>query len=105
MSIAFQYFVEWHVTNQLDAHLTFEVARFQFSRGAASECFKGGFMKRLQGKVAVVTGGNSGIGLASAQRLKEEGASVGVTGRSKKTLDEGGKMLGSDVLAIHADVS
>ena len=45
-------------------------------------------MKRLQGKVAVVTGGNSGIGLASAQRLKEEGAKVAITGRSQKTLDE-----------------
>jgi len=51
-------------------------------------------MKRLQGKVAVVTGGNSGIGLASAQRLKEEGASVVITGRSKKTLDESGETAG-----------
>ena len=62
-------------------------------------------MKRLQGKVAVVTGGNSGIGLASAQRLKEEGASVVITGRSKKTIDEAVKLLGSDVLAIQSDVS
>jgi NAD(P)-dependent dehydrogenase (short-subunit alcohol dehydrogenase family) len=62
-------------------------------------------MKRLQGKVAVVTGGNSGIGLASAQRLKEEGASVVITGRSKKTLDEAVKLLGGDVLAIQSDVS
>ena len=62
-------------------------------------------MKRLQGKVAVVTGGNSGIGLASAQRLKEEGASVVITGRSKKTLDEAVKLLGIDVLAIQSDVS
>jgi NAD(P)-dependent dehydrogenase (short-subunit alcohol dehydrogenase family) len=62
-------------------------------------------MKRLQGKVAVVTGGNSGIGLASAQRLKEEGASVVITGRSEKTLNEAVRLLGSDVLAIKADVS
>ncbi len=62
-------------------------------------------MKRLQGKVAVVTGGNSGIGLASAQRLKEEGAKVAITGRSQKTLDEAVKLLGSDILAIQSDVS
>jgi NAD(P)-dependent dehydrogenase (short-subunit alcohol dehydrogenase family) len=62
-------------------------------------------MKRLQGKVAVVTGGNSGIGLASAQRLKEEGAKVAITGRSQKTLDEAVKLLGNDVLAFQSDVS
>ena len=62
-------------------------------------------MKRLQGKVAVITGGNSGIGLASAQRLKEEGAKVAVTGRSQKSLDEAVKLLGSDILAIQSDVS
>jgi NAD(P)-dependent dehydrogenase (short-subunit alcohol dehydrogenase family) len=62
-------------------------------------------MKRLQGKVAVITGGNSGIGLASAQRLKEEGAKVAITGRSQKTLDEAVKLLGSDILAIQSDVS
>src|ERR1700740_1327349 len=45
-------------------------------------------MKRLEGKVAVVTGGNSGIGLATAKRLREEGAHVVIAGRSQKTLDE-----------------
>jgi len=62
-------------------------------------------MKRLEGKVAVVTGGNSGIGLASAKRLLEEGARVAIAGRSQKTLDEAAKALGKDVLAIQADVS
>jgi NAD(P)-dependent dehydrogenase (short-subunit alcohol dehydrogenase family) len=62
-------------------------------------------MKRLQGKVAVVTGGNSGIGLASAKRLLEEGAKVVIAGRSQKTLDDAAKALGSGVLAIQADVS
>jgi NAD(P)-dependent dehydrogenase (short-subunit alcohol dehydrogenase family) len=62
-------------------------------------------MKRLEGKVAVVTGGNSGIGLASAKRLKEEGARVAIAGRSQKTLDEAAKAFGKDVLAIQADVS
>jgi NAD(P)-dependent dehydrogenase (short-subunit alcohol dehydrogenase family) len=65
----------------------------------------GGIMKRLEGKVAVITGGNSGIGLASAQRLKEEGARVAITGRSQKTLDEAVKLLGNDILAIKSDVS
>ena len=62
-------------------------------------------MKRLQGKVAVITGGNSGIGLATAKRLKDEGAKVAITGRSQKTLDEAVKALGDDVLAIQSDVS
>jgi NAD(P)-dependent dehydrogenase (short-subunit alcohol dehydrogenase family) len=62
-------------------------------------------MKRLTGKVAVVTGGNSGIGLASAKRLLDEGAKVAIAGRSQKTLDEAAKSLGNDVLAIQADVS
>lgn len=51
-------------------------------------------LNRLEGKVAVVTGGNSGIGLAAAKRLKDEGARVAISGRSKKTLDEAVKILG-----------
>ncbi len=53
-------------------------------------------MKRLEGKVAVVTGGNSGIGLASAKRLAEEGARVAISGRSQKTLDEAVKVIGPE---------
>jgi NAD(P)-dependent dehydrogenase (short-subunit alcohol dehydrogenase family) len=62
-------------------------------------------MKRLEGKVAVVTGGNSGIGLASAKRLQDEGARVAIAGRSQKTLDEAAKVLGKDVLIVQADVA
>lgn len=62
-------------------------------------------MKRLQGKVAVVTGGNSGIGLATAQRFLEEGAKVAISGRNQKTLDEAVQKLGKDVLAIKADTA
>src|SRR5260221_5661496 len=62
-------------------------------------------MKRLEGKVAVVTGGNSGIGLASAKRLQEEGARVAIVGRSKKTLDEAVRTIGNGVLAVQADLS
>ena len=62
-------------------------------------------MKRLDGKVAVVTGGNSGIGLATAKRLQEEGARVAISGRSKKTLDEAVKTIGNGVVAVQADVA
>ncbi len=62
-------------------------------------------MKRLEGKVAVVTGGNSGIGLATARRLQEEGARVAIAGRNKKTLDEAVKTIGNGVVAVQADVS
>src|SRR5258708_17278136 len=62
-------------------------------------------MKRLEGKVAVVTGGNSGIGLASAKRLQEEGARVAIAGRRKKMLDEAVKTIGNGVVAIQTDVA
>src|SRR5437879_5352493 len=62
-------------------------------------------MKRFEGKVAVVTGGNSGIGLATAKRLQEEGARVAIAGRSKKTLDEAVKAIGNGVVAVQADVA
>ncbi|MGH9516633.1 MAG: SDR family oxidoreductase [Terriglobales bacterium] len=62
-------------------------------------------MKRLEGKVAVVTGGNSGIGLATAKRLKEEGARLAISGRSRETLDQAAKELGKDTLVVQADVS
>src|ERR1700751_2944881 len=62
-------------------------------------------MARLDGKVAVGTGGNSGIGLATAKRLQQEGARVAISGRSKKTLDEAVKAIGNGVLAVQADVA
>jgi NAD(P)-dependent dehydrogenase (short-subunit alcohol dehydrogenase family) len=62
-------------------------------------------MKRFEGKVAVVTGGNSGIGLATAKRFQEEGARVAIAGRSKKTLDEAVKIIGNGVLAVQTDVA
>jgi NAD(P)-dependent dehydrogenase (short-subunit alcohol dehydrogenase family) len=61
-------------------------------------------MKRLEGKVAVVTGGNSGIGLAAAKRFHDEGARVAISGRNRKTLDEATAQLGKDALAVQADV-
>jgi NAD(P)-dependent dehydrogenase (short-subunit alcohol dehydrogenase family) len=62
-------------------------------------------MKRFAGKVAVVTGGNSGIGLATAKRLHDEGAKVAISGRSQKTLDEAVKTIGPDVVAVKSDVA
>ena len=62
-------------------------------------------MQRLEGKIAVVTGGNSGIGLATAQRFLEEGAKVAISGRNEKTLADALKKLGKDVLAVQADTA
>jgi len=62
-------------------------------------------MKRLEGKVAVVTGGNSGIGLATAKRFQEEGARVAIFGRSRKTLDEAVKTIGNGVVAVQGDIA
>ena len=62
-------------------------------------------MKRLEGKVAVVTGGNSGIGLATAKRFHEEGARVAITGRDRKTLSEAVNTIGNGVVALQSDVA
>src|SRR5262245_59525022 len=62
-------------------------------------------MKRFEGKVAVITGGTSGIGFATAQRLHDEGANVAISGRSQKTLDDAVKLIGNGLLAIKADVA
>lgn len=61
-------------------------------------------MSRLQGKVAVITGGNSGIGLATAKRFVEEGAYVFITGRRQAELDKAVKEIGRNVTAVQGDV-
>ena len=61
--------------------------------------------KRFANKVAVVTGGNSGIGLAAARAYLREGAQVAITGRSDTTLKAAQKKLGADALVIKADMS
>ena len=60
---------------------------------------------RLAGKTALITGGNSGIGLATARLFLAEGAQVAITGRNPKTLDVANKDLGTRVLAVQADVT
>lgn len=59
--------------------------------------------KRFQGKVAVVTGGNSGIGLGVAKAYAQEGAQVAITGRNEKTLEAAAKEIGDGTLAIQSD--
>jgi NAD(P)-dependent dehydrogenase (short-subunit alcohol dehydrogenase family) len=59
---------------------------------------------RLKGKVAVITGGNSGIGLATAKEFVANGAKVTIFGRSQKTLQQAADTLGDDVMAVQGDV-
>ncbi|MDX2241004.1 MAG: SDR family oxidoreductase [Leptolyngbyaceae cyanobacterium bins.302] len=60
---------------------------------------------KLAGKKALITGGNSGIGFATAQLFIREGAEVAITGRDQKTLDAAIEELGSNVVAYRADVT
>jgi NAD(P)-dependent dehydrogenase (short-subunit alcohol dehydrogenase family) len=62
-------------------------------------------MGKLEGKVAVITGGSSGMALASAKRFVEEGAYVFITGRRQEQLDEAVKLIGRNVTGVRGDVS
>ena len=62
-------------------------------------------MSRFHNKVVVITGGNSGIGLATAKRFAAEGAKVVISGRSEATLEQAKKELGGEALAVRADVA
>jgi len=62
-------------------------------------------MKKLQDKVAVITGGTTGIGQAAARLFHEQGARVYITGRNEKTLAEAQKNLPADIVAIRSDAS
>src|SRR6201993_883381 len=62
-------------------------------------------MGKLQGKVALITGGNSGIGLATAKQFVKEGAYVYITGRRERELTAAVREIGEDVTSIQGDVS
>jgi NAD(P)-dependent dehydrogenase (short-subunit alcohol dehydrogenase family) len=62
-------------------------------------------MGALDGKVAVITGGNGGIGLATAKRFVEEGAYVFITGRRQAELDKAVSLIGKNVTAVQGDVT
>ena len=61
--------------------------------------------KKLQGKVAVITGGATGIGLATAKLFVKEGAYVFITGRRQKELDEAVQEIGGNVTGVQGDVT
>jgi len=63
------------------------------------------YMGKLEGKIALITGGNSGIGLATAKQFVHEGAYVFITGRREPELAAAVKEIGSHVTGVHGDVS
>jgi NAD(P)-dependent dehydrogenase (short-subunit alcohol dehydrogenase family) len=78
---------------------------YQTSRLKNETPLKGDMMSKLQGKIAVITGGNSGIGLATAAQFVAEGAHVFITGRRQKELDAAVALIGRNVTAVQGDVS
>ena len=62
-------------------------------------------MRKLEGKVAVITGGSSGIGLATAKRFVAEGAHVVITGRREQELKEAAASIKTNVTTVVGDVS
>ena len=62
-------------------------------------------MSALQGKVALITGGNSGIGLATAREFHAQGARIVLSGRDREKLEAVANQLGPDVLGVPTDVT
>ncbi|MBB6254353.1 SDR family NAD(P)-dependent oxidoreductase [Nitrospirillum iridis] len=62
-------------------------------------------MRTLEGKIAVITGGSSGIGLATAKRFVAEGAHVVITGRREKELKEAAAVIKDNVTTVVGDVA
>lgn len=69
------------------------------------QILKGKTMSTLKDKVAIITGGNSGIGLAAAQSLIDAGARVAIFGRDRTTLDQSKAQLGERAIAVQGDVT
>src|SRR3989475_8871651 len=63
------------------------------------------YMDKLEGKVALITGGNSGIGLATAKQFVNEGAYVFITGRRESELARAAKEIGKNLTGVQGDVS
>lgn len=83
------------------------VGRFEASKSSSKTQSRKGTkrMKRLEGKVAVVTGGNSGTGLATAKLLREHGVKVAINGRDKTSLEEAVETIGSGTISVQSDAS
>jgi NAD(P)-dependent dehydrogenase (short-subunit alcohol dehydrogenase family) len=62
-------------------------------------------MPQLSGKIALITGGGTGIGLASAKRFVREGAYVFIVGRRQRALDDAVEVIGKNVAAVQGDVT
>ncbi len=77
---------------------------YSFERNA-TQLPKGVSMGRLEGKVAVITGGSSGLALASARRFVEEGAYVFITGRRQEQLDEAVTSIGRNITGVRGDAA
>src|SRR5450432_4516401 len=77
----------------------------QMGTEAQYDATKGEVMGKLDGKVAVITGGSSGMALATAKRFVEEGAYVFITGRRQEQLDEAVKLIGRNVTGVRGDAA
>src|SRR5216684_3700627 len=78
---------------------------FESVRSANKMTTKEKYMGKLEGKIALVTGGNSGIGLATAKQFVNEGAYVFITGRREPELARAVKEIGRNVSGVQGDVS
>jgi NAD(P)-dependent dehydrogenase (short-subunit alcohol dehydrogenase family) len=90
------------MTTQLAANTNVEES-VAFSQGRPSS--RGISRGRLSGKIALITGGTTGIGFATAQLFQNEGARVIVTGHNPKTLEDAQKALGLNALVVASDAS
>src|SRR5260370_1579688 len=79
--------------------------RYRYCGPQRNQTLRSIAMPRLEGKIAVITGGSSGIGLATAKRFVKEGAYVFITGRRQAELDKAAAEIGSNVTAVKGDVA